>query len=39
MTDLLGHLTPQEEAQAVLDANGLENARVRLCPSAYKVAA
>lgn len=34
--DLLGHLTAEEEAQAVLDADGLELARRRLCPSAYK---
>jgi hypothetical protein len=33
--DLLGYLTPAEEAQAVFDAGGLENARVRLCPTAY----
>lgn len=33
--DLLGYLTPHEEAQAVLDAGGLEKARIRLCPSAY----
>lgn len=38
--DLLGHLTPHEEARAVVAMNGLENARMRLCPSAYpKVAA
>ena len=40
--DLLGHLSKQEEAQAVLDAGGLELARKRLCPSVYgptKVAA
>lgn len=34
--DVLGRLTPEEEAQAVIDADGLENARVRICPSAYK---
>lgn len=36
LIDPLGHLTPEEEARAVLDANGLENARVRLCPSEYR---
>jgi hypothetical protein len=38
--DLLPYLTREEEAQAVADV-GLENARMRLCPSAYpsKVAA
>lgn len=34
--DLLGYLTVVEEARAVRDAGGLENARVRLCPSAYR---
>lgn len=33
--DLLGILTPEEEARAVLDLKGLENARVRLAPSLY----
>ena len=33
--DLLGHLTPQEEAKAVLDLGSIESARRRLCPSAY----
>lgn len=37
--DLLGKLTPEEEARAVLDLQGLENARVRLCPSEYRKAA
>jgi hypothetical protein len=36
LIDLLGHLTPQEEAQAVIDADGLENARIRICPSEYR---
>lgn len=35
LLDLLGHLTPQEEAQAVIDSRGLESARIRLCPSEY----
>lgn len=34
--DLLGYLTPEEEAQAVLDAGSLESARRRLCPSEYR---
>ena len=34
--DLLGKLTPEEEARAVLDLQGLENARIRLCPSEYR---
>lgn len=34
--DLLGFLTPQEEAQAVLDLGSIESARRRLCPSAYR---
>ena len=34
--DLLGCLTPEEEAQAVLDADGLEAARRRLAPLAYR---
>jgi hypothetical protein len=34
--DLLGHLTPEEEARAVLDAGGLELARRRLAPGAYR---
>ena len=33
--DLLGFLTPWEEAQAVLDSDGLELARRRLAPNAY----
>lgn len=32
---LLGKLTPEEEAQAVLDAGGLELVRVRVAPSEY----
>lgn len=34
--DLLGHLTPEEEAEAVRNARGLENARRYLCPSDYR---
>lgn len=34
--DLLGHLTAEEEAQAVLDAGGLELARRKLAPAAYR---
>ena len=34
--DLLGLLTPAEEARAVVLAGGLELARRRLCPSAYR---
>lgn len=34
--DLLGYLTPEEEAQAVLDAGSLESARRRLAPSQYR---
>lgn len=33
--DLLGYLAPEEEAQAVIDSCGLEQARVRLAPSLY----
>lgn len=33
--DLLGYLTAEEEAQAVLDAGSLETARRRICPTAY----
>lgn len=36
--DLLGYLTPEEEAQAVLDAGSLESARRRLAPSEYRKA-
>lgn len=38
---LAGHLTPEEEAQAVLDAGSLELARKRIAPTEYvgKVAA
>lgn len=35
-TDLLPHLTVEEQAQAVLDAGSIESARVRLAPSAYR---
>jgi hypothetical protein len=34
--DLLGYLTAEEEAQAVLDAGSIESARRRLCPSEYR---
>lgn len=34
--DLLGYLTSEEEAQAVLDLGSIESARRRLCPSAYR---
>lgn len=34
--DLLGKLTVDEEMDAVKRAGGLENARVRLCPTAYR---
>jgi hypothetical protein len=37
--DLLGYLTVVEEMRAVKDAGGLENARVRVCPSAYRLEA
>lgn len=40
--NLIGYLAPEEEARAVLDAGGLEQARVRIAPLAYnakKVAA
>lgn len=37
--DLIGHLTAEEEARAVLDAGGLELARQRIAPSLYRVAA
>ena len=33
--DLMIHLTPEEQAQAVLDAGGIELARRKLCPSAF----
>lgn len=34
--DLLPVLTIDEQLRAVLDADGLENARVRLCPLSYR---
>lgn len=34
--DLIGILKPHEEARAVIHLDGLENARVRLAPSAYR---
>lgn len=33
--DLVGHLTPEEEAQAVLDAGGMYQALMRLWPSHF----
>ena len=37
--DVLPVLTFEEQVQAVKDAGGLENARVRTCPTAYRKAA
>ena len=37
--DLLGYLTVEEQARVVEHLLGIENARMRLAPSAYKVAA
>ncbi len=37
--DLLSHLTPSEQAKAVLLLHSIESARMWLCPSAYRVAA
>lgn len=34
--DILQALQPREQVQAVRDAGGLENARIRTAPSAYK---
>jgi len=34
--DLLSYLTLEEQVQAVADAGGIELARKRLCPSAYR---
>jgi hypothetical protein len=34
--DLMPHLTLEEQARAVLDAGGIELARQRTCPLAYK---
>ncbi len=37
--DLLGYLTPEEQASAVILTRSIEAARMLLCPSAYRVAA
>ncbi len=37
--DLLGALTKEEQAKAVLLTGSIESARMLLCPSAYRVAA
>ncbi len=37
--DLLGALTAEEQAKAVLLTKSIESARMLLCPSAYRVAA